>query len=375
MGMAERIRRLVIKEFLAIFRDPASRMVVIVPPLMQLLIFSFGATLEVRNAGLGIYNEDAGLLGRELAAQFRSIPGTFSRIVPCESLADVRQALDTQRVLAVVHIPQDFTRSLRAGRAPTVQILLDGRQSNAAAVTQGYCSRIVRDFALTALARRAIAGKPTPRAIPVTRVWFNENLHPLWSSVPALLGILTNLVTLLVTGLSVARERELGTFDQLLVSPLRPGEILIGKAVPALVTAYAEGGLMILIAVTLFGLPFRGSLPLLAGALFVFLLAIVGVGLWISSISSTQQQALLGAFTYMVPAVLLSGFATPVENIHPAIRWLADINPLRYMVAIGRMVFLEDPSPDVVWPFVWPLLPIAAFTLLSSAWFFRHRLD
>ncbi|NMC21119.1 MAG: ABC transporter permease [Thermogutta sp.] len=373
--MLERIRRLVIKEFLAIFRDPAGRMVVIVPPLVQLVIFSFAATLEVRNGGLGIYNEDAGLLGRELVARFQSIPVTFSRIVPCESYADVREALDTQRVLAVVHIPQDFTRSLRAGRPPAVQVLLDGRQSNAAAVTQGYCTRIVRDFTLAALDQGAIAGKPATQAIPVTRIWFNESLDPLWSSVPALLGILTNLVALLVTALSVARERELGTFDQLLVSPLRPGEILIGKAVPALVVAYGEGGLMILIAVTLFGLPFRGSLLLLAVALLVFLLAVVGIGLWISSISATQQQAFLGVFTYMVPSILLSGFATPVENIHPAIRWLADIDPLRYMVAISRMIFLENPTPDVVWPYVWPLLPMAAFTLLSSAWFFRHRLD
>ncbi len=373
--MLERIRRLVIKEFLAIFRNPASRMAVLVPPLLQLLIFSFGATLEVRNAGIGIFNEDLGVLGRELAARFQSVPVTFSRVVVCHSYADVRQVLNTQKVLAVVHIPQDFSQSLLAGQTAVVQVLLDGRQSNAAAVTQGYTSRIVRDFARTALASGAIARRPFAQSIPVTRVWYNENLHPLWSSMPALLGILTNLVALLVTGLSVARERELGTFDQLLVSPLRPGEILIGKAVPAFVVAYVEGGLMILAAVTFFGLPFRGSLLLLAGALFVFLLAIVGIGLWISAISSTQQQALLGVFTYMVPAVLLSGFATPVENIHPAIRWVANVDPLQYMVAVSRKVFLEDPTPDVIWPFVWPLLPIAAFTLITSAWFFRHRLD
>jgi len=206
-------------------------------------------------------------------------------------------------------------------------------------------------------------------------VWFNENLSPLWSSVPALLGILTNLVALLVTSLSVARERELGTFDQLLVSPLRPGEILVGKAIPAFVIAYLEGGLMVFAVVVLFGIPFRGSLALLAVAMFIFLLAIVGIGLWISSLAATQQQALLGSFTYMVPAVLLSGFATPVENIHPAIRWLSDIDPLRYMVAIARMVFLENPTPDVVAPYVWPLFPIAAFTLVSAAWLFRHRLE
>jgi ABC-2 type transport system permease protein len=373
--MFERIRRLVVKEFLALFRDPASRMVIIMPPLVQLLIFSFGATLEVRNASLGIYNEDEGILGRELVARFWAIPRTFSRIVPCRSLADAREVLDTQRVLAVLHLPQDFTRALEAGRSPTIQVLLDGRQSNAAMVVQGYITRIVNQFAEEQWA--SAGGRPAAAApyVPLTRVWFNENLQPLWSSVPALLGILTNLVALLVTSLSVARERELGTFDQLLVSPLRPGEILIGKAVPAFAVAYGEGGLMVGVAVAVFGVPFRGSLLLLAAALFVFLLAIVGIGLWISSLAKTQQQALLGSFTYMVPAVLLSGFATPVENIHPAIRWIASIDPLRYMVAINRSVFLENPEPSVILPYVWPLIPIALFTLLNAAWLFRHRVE
>ena len=373
--MLERIRRLVIKEFLAILRDPASRVVVVVPPLVQLLVFSFAATLEVRNAGLGIYNEDGGPLGRELAARFQAVPETFSRAILCTTYGDVQKALDTQQVLAVVHIPQNFTQSLEAGSPTTVQLLLDGRQSNAAMVVQGYIARILREFTTLTAAQRRTSLQSVPPAVSVLRVWFNENLSPLWSSVPALLGILTNLVALLVTSLSVARERELGTFDQLLVSPLRPGEILVGKAIPAFVIAYLEGGLMVFAVVVLFGIPFRGSLALLAVAMFIFLLAIVGIGLWISSLAATQQQALLGSFTYMVPAVLLSGFATPVENIHPAIRWLSDIDPLRYMVAIARMVFLENPTPDVVAPYVWPLFPIAAFTLVSAAWLFRHRLE
>lgn len=373
--MFERIRRLVIKEFLAMFRDPASRMVVIVPPLVQLFVFSFAATLEVRNAGLAIFNEDPGILGRELAARFEGIPETFSRIVACGNPSEVRKVLDRQDVLVVVRIPQDFTRSLEAGRPTTVQVLLDGRRSNAAMVAQGYVGRIVQSFADELARDRPSPLKAVPRAVPFTRIWFNENLHSLWSSVPALLGILTNLVALLVTSLSVARERELGTFDQLLVSPLRPGEILVGKAIPAFLVAYGEGGLMIAVAVFIFGIPFRGSLALLAAAMFIFLLAIVGVGLWISSLAQTQQQALLGSFTYMVPAVLLSGFATPVENIHPVIRWISDIDPLRYMVAVSRMVFLEDPRPEVVVPYVLPLVPIAAFTLVSAAWLFRHRLE
>jgi len=373
--MLERIRRLVIKEFLAIFRDPASRMVVIVPPLVQLLVFSFAATLEVRNAGLGIYNEDVGVLGRELVARFEAIPVTFSRVISCSNDQEVREVLDSQQALAIVHIPQDFSRSLESGQIPVVQVLLDGRLSNASMVVQAYIGRIVRQFVQERQLNMPPRHSSVDQIVPVTRVWFNENTSPMWSSVPALLAILTNLVALLVTSLSVARERELGTFDQLLVSPLRPAEILIGKAVPAFVIAYLEGGLMVGAVIIVFGIPFRGSLVLLAMAMFVFLLAIVGIGLWISSLAATQQQALLASFTYMVPAVLLSGFATPVENIHPIIRWLSDIDPLRYMVAISRMVFLEDPSLDVIVPYVAPLLPIAAFTLFSAAWLFRHRLE
>ncbi|MFA6810268.1 MAG: ABC transporter permease, partial [Desulfoplanes sp.] len=184
-----------------------------------------------------------------------------------------------------------------------------------------------------------------------------------------------NLVALLVTALSVARERELGTYEQLLVSPLRPTEILLGKAVPAIILGFIEGVLMVALLLLIFRIPFTGSLLLLLLAMFLFLVAIVGVGLFISSLSKTQQQGFLGAFTYMVPAVLLSGFATPVANIPLWLRWLAYLNPLHYMISLTRAIFLENPDAAGVMHMIWPLLPIGLITLTGATWMFRKRME
>lgn len=377
--MLNRVVRLIIKEFLAVWRDPHSRIVLVLPPLIQLLVFSFAATHEVRNVALGIYNEDHGRAARELVARFHAIPGTFSRVEHLNSLNTVQSAIDAQDVLAVVHIGPTFSRDLEAGHSTPVQVLLDGRKANAALVVQGYINRIVQDFAAERSADKGRFRTTRRRIVSsaiVPRMWFNPNLSPIWSSVPALLGILINLVALLITALSVARERELGTFEQLLVSPLRPAEILIGKAVPAVMLGFGEGALMIAMLILVFRLPFTWSgVVLLFVAMLLFLVAIVGVGLFISSLAKTQQQGFLGAFTYLVPAVLLSGFATPVENISQWLRWVAYLNPLRYMISISRSIFLEGPDTTVVMNMMWPLAPIGLVTLTAAAWLFRKRME
>ena len=373
--MLNRIWRLIVKEFLAIWRDPRSRVVLIVPPLIQLVIFSFAATHEIKNVHLGIYAEDSQGPARELMARIQAIPDTFSHIYFFHNLKDVRQAIDTQKVMAVVHIGPTFSKSMESGRPAAVQVLLDGRKPNAAMVVQGYLNLIVQDYVKdrqTFYGGSTVTGRP---AELVTRRWFNENLDPLWSSVPGLLGIELNVVALLLCALSVARERELGTFEQLLVSPLRPTEILIGKTVPGVVFSFGIGVVMIILAVLVFGLPFAGSPFILAGAMLLFLLATVGVGLFISSLAKTQQQAFLGAFTYMVPASLLSGLATPYENIPGWLQWLARIDPLQYMITISRAMFLEGPGAGVVFRMIWPLAPIALVTLTLAAWLFRHRME
>lgn len=369
--MLWRLVRLIVKEFFVVLRDPKSRVFLVVPPLLQLFVFSFAATHDVRNVHLGVYDRDRGKPARELVARFHAAPGTFSRVTSFDRLDDARKALDEQDVLAVLRIGPDFSRRVEAGQPAMVQVLLDGRQANAALVVQGYANRIVQDYLAE---RQALSGGGEPEAIAV-RMWFNPNLSPIWSAASALLAILLNLVALMITALSVARERELGTFEQLLVSPLRPMEILLGKAVPAILLAFVEGMFMVAILRFVFRLPFTGSLPALFLAVLLFLVATVGVGLFISSLTSTQQQGFLGAFVYMVPSVLLSGFATPVANIPDWLRWLAYVNPLQYMVTISRAMFLEGPDASTVIGMIWPLIPIGLATLTAATWLFRRKME
>jgi ABC-2 type transport system permease protein len=373
--MWHRISTLVVKEMLAVFRDPRSRFVLVVPPLIQMIVFSFAATQEVRNVRMAVFDPDGGIAARELVSRFAG-SRTFRSVRLLRGRDEIRRVVESEDALVVLSIDPAFSRDLQAGRPAHVQLILDGRRANAAAVVLGYATSIIGEFSQTARGRLAL--HPQPRAtssIVVSRAWFNPNLSSVWNTVPSLVGILTTLIGLLVTALSVARERELGTFEQLLVSPLRPFEILVGKTVPALALGFVEGLLMAAAGRLIFGIPLVGSVFLLAGAILIFLLAIVGVGLLISSISMTQQQAILGAFTFMVPAVLLSGFATPVENMPAWLSWVSYGDPLRYFLVISKGVFLEGMSPRVAAMNLWPLAVIATVTLGSASWLFRHRME
>lgn len=350
----------------------------IVPPLFELVIFSYAATHEVKNVSLGIYAEDTGGAARELVSRFHAIPVTFSRVVFLDDLGAVQRAIDTQDVVAVVHIGASFSKSLEGANSSSIQILLDGRRPNASLVVQGYLNRIIQDFVQDWKKYGyppAKSRNTSQSSLLVSRMWFNENLSPLWSSVPAMLGVEMMIVALLLSALSVARERELGTFEQLLVSPLRPIEILIGKTVPGVILGFGIGVMMIAMAIIIFRLPFAGSLFTLLGAMLLFLFATVGVGLFISSLAKTQQQAFLGAFVYIVPSALLSGLATPFENVPEWLRWFAYINPLQYMISISRTIFLEGPRAAEAMNMVWPLAPIALVTLTAAAWLFRNRME
>jgi ABC-2 type transport system permease protein len=207
----------------------------------------------------------------------------------------------------------------------------------------------------------------------VPRNWFNENLENNWFFVPGIVALIVLIVSLLITALSVAREREEGTFDQLLVTPCLPIEILIGKSLPGMMVAVLESNVIILIAIFWFDVPFRGDYWLLQLAMVFFVISAIGVGLMISSLSTTQQQALLGAFMFMVPAVILSGFATPIENMPEVIQWITYLDPMRYFLVIVRGIFLQDVGMDVVWSQIWPMAIIAVVTLSMAGWLFRHR--
>ena len=272
----------------------------------------------------------------------------------------------------VVSLDQKFSRSLEKGQEATVQLILDGRRSNTAQILAGYASAIIQQFNNDFT---AIRGIPQQNTVLVIRNWFNPNLLFYWYNIPCLSGILTMLVVLLVTALSVARERELGTFEQLLVSPATPFEIMIGKAVPAVIIGMIEGTVIITVGIFLFKIPFTGSLLLFYCSLFVFIIAIVGVGVFISSLCHTQQQAVLGSFTFMSPSVLLSGFSSPIENMPHWLQPITYLIPLKYHIINAKGVFLKDLPPHIVFNNIWPMALIATFTLTIASWNFSRKLQ
>ncbi|HJZ59682.1 MAG TPA: ABC transporter permease [Gemmataceae bacterium] len=366
-----RIRSLVVKELLALVRDPRGRFILIVPPIVQMLVFTFAATQEVKNVPVAVLNKDTGIHARDLIARFEGSPN-FSRVVHLRSDAEVAPAIDSRAVLMVVHIGPDFSREVAAGRPAKVQLLLDGRRSNAAQLAAGYAGEIVVRYNAELAADRRT---PPPSSEVLPRVWFNPNLEPTWSTVPGLVAILTTLMGVMVTALSVARERELGTFEQLLVSPLSPGEIIVGKTLPALLIGVAEATGMVLVGVLVFRVPLMGSLGLLYLSMVVYLGAVIGIGLFVSSLAKTQQQAILGAFVFMVPAMLLSGFASPVENMPDWLQVVTLANPIRHFLVIAKGIFLKDMPAVEVARNLLPLVVIAAVTLSASSWLFRWRME
>ncbi|MCY2990163.1 MAG: ABC transporter permease [Planctomycetota bacterium] len=368
--MLGRILALILKELQVSWRDKKSRVVLIAPTIMETIIFSFAATMEVTNVSVAVLNQDNGHESYQLVQRLRA-SSTLSHFSYLDGVQQIAPILDAQEALLVVHIPVDFSRSIRRGESGCVQVILDGRRTNAAQIVLGYVNQIVDGYARElGISTRASQAQP----VIVARSWFNPNKDYRWFTVLCLVGTITTLEALILTGLSVARERELGTFEQLLVSPLQPLEIMVGKTVPPMMIGVAQGTFVLVLAVTVFHVPFHGTPWLLYLGMGANLLAVVGVGLFISSLAATQQQALLGVFFVMVPIILLSGFATPRENMPDWLQSINVSNPLAYFLVIVNGVVLKDMPFPAVCERLWPLAIIACLTLTLAAWLFRRRL-
>jgi ABC-2 type transport system permease protein len=368
--MAKRIFSLVRKEFLALLRDRKSRVVVFVPPLLQVLVFGYAATFDLKNIPYAVYNEDSSEISRELEAGFHGSPH-FQEMARITDNGGIAPLIDRREVLLVLHIGPRFSRDLALGRPAVIQVIVDGRNSNTAMLALNYARTIITTFN-ELLTKRS--GAPGPPARIETRAWFNPNLESRWFIVPGIVGLLTLVVTILVTSLSVAREREQGTFDQLLVTPFRPIEILIGKALPGFLIGIAEATVIILVTVFWFRVPLLGNIVTLYTGVVLFLFSAIGVGLMISSLSVTQQQGLLGAFLFVVPAVILSGFTTPIANMPELVQNITFVNPMRYFMVILRGVFLQGTPFSMLLGQFWPMAAIGLCTLALAGWMFRHRL-
>lgn len=366
-----RIVALIHKELLAILKDPRSRVSLFMPPVLQCLIFGYAATYDLSNVPYAVLDQDRSAASHDLLASLDG-SGVFHRVAQLRNQTDIKPVIDQETALLVVVIGQDFQRRLAAGLPADVQVIADGRNSNTAGTALGYVGAIVDSFNANWAASH---GAPAPPLQVTMRAWYNANLETRWYMVPALIGTLTFLQTLLLTAMSVAREREQGTFDQLLVTPFRPFEIMVGKAVPSVLIGLIQATLILLVAQLWFRIPFVGSYVTLYAGLLLFLMAAVGMGLMLSAVVATMQQAMLYAFVVMMPFALLSGLTTPLSNMPEIFQDFTLLNPLRYAIDIAHRVYLEGAGLHQLIPDLWPMAIIATVTLSSAAWLFRGGLE
>ena len=365
-----RILALTRKELLAVLKDPRSRASLLIPPMLQCLIFGYAATYDLNDVPYVVLDHDRSAASRDLVARLDG-SGVFRRVANLQRAADMQAAISARQALLGIQIEQDFGRRLRAGLPADVQMVADGRNSNTAGTAMGYVSAIVAAFNAD---WRAAHGQASPPIRVAVRAWYNPNLETRWNMIPGLIGTLTMMQTLLLAAMSVAREREQGTFDQLLVTPFRPAEIMAGKALPAMLIGTVQATTILLVAQFWFRIPFTGSFVTLYAGLSVFLLAAVGIGLLVSSVAATMQQAMLFSFVLVMPFTLLAGLTTPLSSMPTALQYFTLINPLRYAIEITQRVYLEGAGLGRLLPDLWPLVVLAVVTLAAAAWMFRHRL-
>jgi ABC-2 type transport system permease protein len=363
--MLRRILALLAKELAGLWKDRKTRFVILIPPLIQVIIFAYAATYDVTDVALGIWNEDAGAESAELIRRFAGSPA-FQPTANPQSPEQAKQAIDSKQVAAVLHIPQTFSADILAGRPAQAQLLIDARRSNTALMLQGYATAIT-----TAYAADLHPGLNPPIAVR-TRDWFNPNLDSKWFILPGLVAVLSMMMAMLVSALSLAKERELGTFEQLLVTPLRPAEILVGKALPGMIVGWIDANIVIAAALIWFRVPLLGSIALMQAMLVIYMLAGVAIGLVISAITRTQQQAMLGVFVMASPMVVLSGYAAPIENMPPIVAFIGQADPIRWMLVITRGLFLQDMPPWLVLQNAYPLVAIA-LVAFTAAWIAVRR--
>ena len=375
--MFERIHHMLIKEFIQAFRDPRMKAVVFVMPVVQLLVFGYVVTTDVKHVATAIYDLDNTVASRELLSRFvRS--GYFDAKEYVSSDARARDVLDRGKVQALLRLDRGFENDLRAGRTARLQVIVDGTDSNTAGIVLNYSAKIAGDFSQQVLNERAErltgSGARPGRVALATRAWFNENLESRNFYVPGVIATLVMLITLLLTSMAVVREKEIGTMEQIMVSPITPLEFILGKTVPFALVAFVDVVLITVMGVFWFQVPIRGHVVFLFAGVVLFLITTLAIGLLISTVSQTQQQAMMGTFFFYMPALLLSGFMFPIANMPAVIQWLTLLNPLRHFLVIIRGLFLKGVGPSVLWPQMLALAALGAATLFLAARRFRKTL-
>jgi ABC-2 type transport system permease protein len=380
--MAERLWRILVKEFIQLFRDPRMRGVILGTPIMQLVVLGYAVTMDVRSVRTVVADFDGTQESRELVRRFES-SGYFTVVARAEDARAITRLFDSGRVKVALEIERGFSTDLARGRLGRLQVIVDGTDSNTASVVASYANRIVAEYSQDAGRPRAVAVPGTVADAPAAagglelraRAWYNPELESRNFYVPGIIAILVMLTSLLLTSMSIVREREIGTMEQLLVTPIRPAELILGKTIPCALIGFFDVGLVTALAAAWFEVPIRGSLGLLFLASGLYLLSAIGVGLFISTVSRTQQQALMSTFFFFQPAMLLSGFVFPVANMPEVIQAVTLVNPLRYYLVVIRGIFLKGSGLAVLWPELTALAVLGVSILALSTLRSRKRLE
>ena len=369
-----RIREIVRKEFIQLFRDRKNRPILVVMPFIQLLVFGYVVSTDVRDIKVGLLDQSRTAESRLVSQAFEGSP-VFRVTHRADDPRELEDLLLRRKVDVAVKIGPDFSERVRSGRTAAVQVLADGSMSNLAGVRIAYTlqvlDRLNQAFIRELLPQRIEVGRIDARV----RTWYNPNLESRDFFVPGIVAVLIMIISLLFTSMAIIREKEVGTMEQLIVTPMRPFELILGKTIPYILISIAQMVAVTLFAVFWFDIPILGSAVLMFLGVCLFLLSTLGIGLFISTISATQQQAMLTTFFFIVPFFMLSGFVFPIDNMPVVVQWLTYLDPLRYMLVIIRGVFLKGVGMDVLWP------QYAALTILGGAVFagavgrFRKRLD
>ena len=375
--MFERIQTIIIKEFKQIFRDPRMRTMIFLAPLIELLIFGYAATTDVKHIPTAVYDLDNTAQSRDIIRSFSSTK-YFEIKYYINNDAQARELIDKAKVSAVLRFNRGFGRSLQAKEPAQIQLIVDGSDSNTAGIILSYAAGIIQKYVSSDPANRAGLSIKQESAIAGvdlrSRVWFNENLESRNFYIPGVIALLITVTSILLSAMAIVREKEIGTMEQLIVSPIKPVELILGKLVPFALISFVDLLFIAGVAVLWFKIPIRGSFILLLASTCVYLLTSLGAGLFISTISATQQEASMTMFLFLFPMNLLSGFVFPITSMPKLAQYITYFVPLRYYLEILRGIFLKGIGIRILWPQILALLVIGLSVISLSSLRFRKRL-
>jgi ABC-2 type transport system permease protein len=377
--MFERLKQMLIKEFIQVFRDKRSRFILFGPPIVQMLIFGYAATFEIHHVSTVVLDQDHSQESRELVSRFASSP-YFSVDRQLTDYREIGDAIDRGDAIIALQINAGFAQKLRKGQVTPLQVIVDATNSNTALIASGYVNQIALGFARDYQQERMYRISPqvmsrVPSVQLESRPWYNPDLRSRWFFVPGIVGSLTLVLVTTLTAFAVVREREVGTLEQIMVTPIRPFEFILGKTVPFFLIGLLDVTLIAVLGTLWFQVPFRGQIVVLSAGAVLFLLCMLSVGLLISTMSSTQQQAMVTSFFFIMPAVTFSGFGFPISTMPQWLQYLTYLSPLRYFLVVLRGTYLKGVGFNILWPQMLAMALLGTVLLTSAVLRFHKALD